>query len=169
MTRLRRLRETDRIFFVTTNLAPGHSDLSHVEFDLLIDVFKAARFRLDFAFCGYVLMPDHWHALIWPSFPLTITKVMMEIKDVSTDLFNRRRRVAGQFWQHGFFDRFVRNRGEFNRRLEYMHLNPVRKGLVTSPEDWCWSSHNNFSLDRSIVAACPIKIDYIHLSDEYRG
>ena len=31
------------------------------------------------------------------------------------------------------------------------------------------SSHNNFSLDRSIVAACPIQIDYIHLSDEYRG
>ena len=169
MTRLRRLRETDRIFFVTTNLAPSHSPPTNPEFDLLIEVFKAARFKWGFAFCGYVFMPDHWHALLWPFFPLTISRVMKEIKEVSSDLFNRRRRTQREFWQHGFFDRFVRHKREFHDRLEYMHLNPVRKGLVRTPEKWRWSSYNNFSLDKSIVDACPIQIDYIHLSDDYRG
>lgn len=169
MTRLRRLRVTDRIFFITTNLALGHSQLTRCEYDLLIDVFQAARFNLGFMLCGYVLMPDHWHALLWPSFPLTISRVVKEIKEVSSDLFNRHRMGQGRFWQHGFFDRFVRNRQEFNRRLEYTHFNPVRKDLVTSPGEWRWSSYNNFSLDKSIVAACPIQIDYIHLSDDYRG
>lgn len=169
MTRLRRLRETDRIFFITTNLAPDRSHLAPAEFDLLIEVLEAARFTLRFALCGYVLMPDHWHALIWPSYPLTICRVMKDIKEVSSELFNRRRGTAGEFWQHGFFDRFVRNKEEFNRRLEYMHCNPVQKGLVRLPEEWRWSSYNNFSLDKSIVAACPIQIDYIHLSDDYRG
>jgi putative transposase len=51
-------------------------------------------------------------------------------------------------WQHQFWDRFVRHAGELLRRLLYMHLNPVRKGLVAKPEDWRWSSYNNFALDR---------------------
>jgi hypothetical protein len=42
-----------------------------------------------------------------------------------------------------------------------MHNNPVRKGLVKRPEDWKWSSYNNFALDRSRVARCPIQIDYV--------
>ncbi|MFI5176417.1 MAG: REP-associated tyrosine transposase [Terriglobia bacterium] len=169
MTRLRRLLVTDRIFFVTSNLLHGHSPLWDREFDLLIDVFKAVRQQLGFALCGYVFMPDHWHALIWPQFPLTISRVLKEIKEVSTDLLNQQRRVEGNIWQPRFWDRFVRNKKEFNERLEYMHLNPVRKGWVVRPQDWRWSSHNNFSLDPLIVGACPIQVDYIHLSDDYRG
>lgn len=32
-----------------------------------------------------------------------------------------------------------------------MHLNPVRSGLVKRPQDWRWSSYNNFSLDKTTV------------------
>ena len=40
-----------------------------------------------------------------------------------------------------------------------MHFNPVRKGLVKKPEEWLWSSYNNFALVHSRVAQCPIQID----------
>jgi len=63
----------------------------------------------------------------------------------------------GPFWQHQFWDRFVRHEREFQERLDYMHLNPVRKGLVKRPENWRWSSYNNFALDQATVAACPYK------------
>lgn len=53
--------------------------------------------------------------------------------------------------------------------MEYLHLNLVRKGPVSSPDQWRRSSSNNFSLDPAVVASRPIQIDYIHLSDEYRG
>jgi putative transposase len=33
-------------------------------------------------------------------------------------------------WQHQYWDRFVRDEKEFNERLEYLHLNPVKKGPV---------------------------------------
>jgi hypothetical protein len=55
------------------------------------------------------------------------------------------------------------------KRLDYMHLNPVRKGLVAKPEDWRWSSHDNFSLEKEKVARCPLRIDYVHLPESYRG
>jgi hypothetical protein len=63
----------------------------------------------------------------------------------------------------------VRRARELSDRLEYMHLNPVRKGLVTKPEQWRWSSYNNFSLDRSTVESCAIQIDYVSLAEEYRA
>jgi hypothetical protein len=66
-------------------------------------------------------------------------------------------------------DRFVRHRGEFERRLAYMHFNPVKRALVTKPEDWRWSSYNNFSPDPNIVRNCPIAIDRVELPENYRA
>jgi hypothetical protein len=63
----------------------------------------------------------------------------------------------------------VRHAKEFNDRLPYMHLNLVRRGLVAKPEQWRWSSYQNFSLEESARAACPIQIDHVLLPDSYRG
>ena len=57
----------------------------------------------------------------------------------------------------------------FDDEQECMHLNPVRKGPVKGREDWRWSSHNNFALDKATVAACPIQIDYVRLPLGYRA
>jgi len=45
----------------------------------------------------------------------------------------------------------------------------MRKGLVKRPEDWRWSSYNNFGLDKATVAACPIQVDYVRLPLGYRA
>jgi hypothetical protein len=63
--------------------------------------------------------------------------------------------------------RFVRNQKEFEQRLDDMHLNPVRKGLASRPEDW--RSYRNFALDKDTVAGCPIEIDPVHVPESYRG
>jgi hypothetical protein len=63
----------------------------------------------------------------------------------------------------------VRDEKEFNERLEYMHLNPVKKGLVKQREDCRWPSYNNFALDKATVGACPIQIDYVRLPLGYRA
>ena len=63
----------------------------------------------------------------------------------------------------------MRHAKEFNERLDSMHLNPVRGGLVKRPQDWRWSSYNNFALDQASVASCPIQIDYVSLPEGYRA
>lgn len=68
----------------------------------------------------------------------------------------RFRRPSKRWWGHA-------------REFEYLHWNPVRKGLAARPEDWRWSSYHNFGLDKTVVAACPIQIDYLQLSESYRG
>ena len=57
----------------------------------------------------------------------------------------------------------MRDEKEFNERLAYLHLNPVKKGRVKRREDWRWSSYNSFALDEATVAACPIQIDDVRL------
>jgi REP element-mobilizing transposase RayT len=169
MSRVHRLLLTDRIFFVNVVLRPGVKHLRDSEYPLIISVLEASRHRLGFLLCGYVLMPDHWHALMWPCYPLRISQVLHDVKKVSAGKFHARRGSQGPFWQHQFWDRFVRDRKEFNERLEYIHLNPVRKGLVKRPQDWRWSSYNNFALDKAAVAACPIQIDHVRLPERFQG
>ncbi len=114
-------------------------------------------------------MPEHGHALIWAGIPLGISQVIHDVKKVSARRLHERRGTGGPRWQHQFWDRFVRHAKEFNDRLTYLHLNPVRKGLVRWPEDWRWSNHHNFALDGALVRECPIQLDYVRLPEEYRG
>jgi len=154
---------------VTVNLRRTVPPFETDDYPLLIAALEGARKRLGFLLCGYVIMPDHWHALVWTGYPSTISQVIHDVKKVSARRVHERRGTRGPFWQHQFWDRFVRHAKEFNQRIAYMHLNPVRTGLVGKPEDWRWSSCNNFALDKLIVGACPIRIDYVRLPEGYRA
>ena len=169
MSHVHRLLTTNRIFFVTVNLRRALSPLAAGEFGLVVAAIDESRRRLRFLLCGYVLMPDHWHALVGTAYPVTISRVVQSIKWKSAGSLNGARGGSGPVWQHQFWDRFVRHEKEFTARLEYLHLNPVRKGLVKRPEDWRWSSYNNFALDGNVVGSCPIQIDYVRLPEGYQG
>jgi hypothetical protein len=95
--------------------------------------------------------------------------LVQDFKYVSPRCLNRQRRSAGPLWQHQFWDRFVRHAKEFGQRLDYMHFNPVRRGLAATPEQWRWSSCQNFSLEEAVRAACPIRIDYVSLPNSCCG
>jgi hypothetical protein len=44
-----------------------------------------------------------------------------------------------------FFDRALRSVKEYNEKVEYLPLNPVRAGLVSRPEDGRWSSYHEYA------------------------
>jgi len=69
---------------------------------------------------------------------------MDAVKVASTLGINRSRHAKGPVWQPRFFDHIVRNVREYQRTMECMHLNPVRRGLVSKPEDWLWSSIHSY-------------------------
>jgi hypothetical protein len=58
---------------------------------------------------------------------------------------NQPRGADGELWQPGFFDRALRSVKEYNARAECIHLNPVRAGLVSRPEDGRWSSYDEYA------------------------
>ncbi|MDE3179505.1 MAG: hypothetical protein KGM47_07560 [Acidobacteriota bacterium] len=156
MSHVHRLQDANRIFFVTVNLRRALAPFGPGEYAKLIVAVEASLAKLEFKLLGYVLMPDHWRAL-------------QDVKWLSARALNQARGTSGAVWQHQFWDRFVRHRKEFTDRLAYMHMNPVRKGLVTKPEEWRWSSYNNYALDPIAVKRCVIAVDYVMLPETYRG
>jgi putative transposase len=49
--------------------------------------------------------------------------------------------VHRSFWQRRFYDFNVWSRKKRIEKLNYMHMNPVKRGLVTDPKLWAWSSY----------------------------
>ena len=70
---------------------------------------------------------------------------MKSFKNGSTIQINRQRGERGELWQARFFDRALRTVKEYNEKIEYIHLNPVKAGLVQQPEEWPWSSVREYS------------------------
>jgi REP element-mobilizing transposase RayT len=80
VSHVHRLQTSDRIFFITVNLGRALPPLAGEEYGLLVDAVAESRQKLHFLLYGYVLMPEHWHALIWTTYPLTISRVVQDIK-----------------------------------------------------------------------------------------
>lgn len=157
MSRLRRIAVSDRYFFVTSNLARNRTFLDEAAFRDLCSAIANAREEHGFWLTAWVFLPDHWHAIVYPRYPLTISSVLKTIKLSTTSVINQHRHEAGLLWQGRFFDRILRTVKEYWETIDYIHMNPVRRGLVNRPEDWRWSSIHSYQ-KTSFEAALPIDI-----------
>lgn len=90
---------------------------------------------------AYVVMPDHVHLLLQQPEQLTLEKLMNYINGASAREINKQRNTVGEkFWQGGFHDVFLREPIDFAIKVNYIHNNPVKAGLVVNPEDYIFSS-----------------------------
>jgi len=170
MSRLRRLVLSDRFFFITCRVHGLRAKLSEADFSVLSEVVRERRSAHRFLLTAWVFLPDHWHAIIFPRSPLTISRVMESIKVSATRLINARRAERGVLLQGRFFDRALRTVKEYNEKVAYIHWNPVKAGLVSRAEDWKWSSLQDFT--GTVSAPCgkgsPIPVDRILMPSEER-
>ena len=81
-----------------------------------------------------VVMPDHVHLLLMPYDEFGLARIMQRIKSVSAHRIGR-----GTLWQREYFDHILRSDEDVQRKAEYISENPVRAGLVQSPEDYLWT------------------------------
>jgi len=97
-----------------------------------IDTLYRLQTLHPFFLFGFVIMPDHCHILLNVPPPETISVIMRQFKSgVSHNL------GIGPFWQERFHMETPENS---KAALKYIHENPVKAGLVDSPERYKWSS-----------------------------
>jgi putative transposase len=124
--------------------------------DVFVKELRKVREEMGFRLLGYVVMPEHVHLLMSEPRKGTPSTVLHRLKlSVARKLRTRRKPVAaGQlrlpfgateeplraFWQARFYDFNVYSKGKRKEKLNYMHANPVVRGLVKHPRDWRWSS-----------------------------
>ncbi len=100
--------------------------------DVLRSYVAAGKFRLH----DFVVMPDHVHLLITVGDGMTIEKAMQFIKGGFSYRLKKEYGYLGEVWQRGFSETRVDDRRSFLQHREYIAANPVRAGLVDSPEEF---------------------------------
>jgi hypothetical protein len=68
-----------------------------------------------------------------------------EIIDLQKKPQTSRTSLRYPLWQPRFFDRALRSVKEYYEKVEYIHPNPVRAGLVKRAEEWQWSSAHDYT------------------------
>ena len=97
----------------------------------------------------YCLMNNHYHLLIeTPS--ANISQIMHHINTAYTAYFNTKHARSGHLFQ-GRYKAIVIDADEYAREVSrYIHLNPVRAGLIENPVEYRWSSCQYYMFNRGV-------------------
>ena len=90
-----------------------------------------------------VVMPDHVHLIFTPlrkpdTSMFRFAEILNSIKGYSAHAVNKALGRRGSVWLDESFDHALRSEEKLEEKIEYLRQNPVRRGLVTRPEDYPW-------------------------------
>jgi putative transposase len=149
MTEYRRNFIAAGSFFFTVNLAERRLRLLTQHVDELRTAFRETRRHHPFAIDAVVVLPDHLHT-IWrlPEGDADFATRWRLIKSafsrsVATgERISDSRAAKGErgIWQRRYWEHTIRDDNDFARHMDYIHINPVKHGLVARVSDWPYSS-----------------------------
>lgn len=101
------------------------------------------RSQKKFLLHAFVIMPDHFHALITPAPDVSLEKAMQFIKGG----FSFRLKSKRDVWMRSFNESQIMSEEKFVSCVRYIEENPVRRGLVSTPQAYPFSSASRATLD----------------------
>jgi REP element-mobilizing transposase RayT len=141
MARRQRVQEGGATYHVTTHgmaelaVLPDAAAKQHFLW-LLAEVGGRERWRIR----AYCLMTTHYHLLVTTPEP-TISTGMRSLNGRYARWLNFERERRGHVWEERFHGNPIRQESHFLECIRYLALNPVRAGIVTTPQEWTWSSY----------------------------
>ena len=148
----------ERTFFVTS-VTWGRRSLFQSEraATLFLDTLFAYRERGICQLYEFVVMRDHIHLLLAPKPAVTLERAMQFIKGGYSHRFMKEIGSRMEIWQRSFANHQIHDWTDFEKYRRYIHLNPVRGGLVQFPRDYPYSSaHPGFSVDEAPQRLKPV-------------
>lgn len=145
-----------------------HPAVRHLEDERLAAVVQKALYHFAgdrYDLLAYVIMPSHFHWLFRPqdnwvaSLSESVNKrsprerIMHSLLSFSSRICHQILETSGPFWQSESYDHVVRDEDELSRIVDYIELNPVRRGWVKQREAWRFSSaYDRRGLSRTQLA-----------------
>ncbi len=93
---------------------------------------------------AYCIMPTHFHLILEQETKNGITKYMSRILNSYTRYFNLKHHRKGPLWEGHFKNVSIDDDEQMLHLTRYIHLNPVSADLIKKPEDWLFSSYNEY-------------------------
>lgn len=153
------------IYYITINIQNRLNLFVRQSFVILHhDSLNYYRYKQAYKILGYVIMSDHIHLLIWPYGKATVSDIMRDFKKFTAVRIIRQATVeqkrewltqfqhAGEetersqnkVWQDDYWDKLVFTEQFLRQKLNYIHRNPIRAGLVEDLNDYPYSSYHNY-------------------------
>lgn len=131
---------SERTFFVTSTIAQKRKLLqSNRAARLFIDVLYNYRTQQKYLLHAFVVMPDHFHALITVR-SISIERAVQLIKGGFAFHAGKEFGFQSPVWERGFSEVRIHESDHFERVRHYIHDNPVRRNLVKEPSQYPYSS-----------------------------
>jgi putative transposase len=136
-------------YFVTTKCWQGRHVFQVPQIaEILVQTMLHYRDRNAYSLHEFVVMPDHIHLLLTPSATTSLEKAVQLVKGGSAHEIHKQCAQGMKIWQEGFYDWTIRNANDWQTKVAYIRMNPVRAKLAAGSEDWLYSSANQrFQLD----------------------
>lgn len=138
-----------KCFFVTTTFK-DRQNFGNIEgfSDAVVESLGYSVAKYNAYIIGYVLMPNHLHLLLVVGGD-KLSHFMRDFKKfvaqkVAADLGL----PGGGLWMPRFDRVVIYSEDVLRTKLNYIHYNPGKRGLVSKPEDWRWSSAGDYFLGR---------------------
>ena len=124
------------------NRGNGRAEVFHKDGDYaaFLDLIAEANERLPLRILGYVLLPNHFHLVLWPHGDGDLSRSLQWLLTAHVRRYHRHYHGSGHVWQ-GRFKAFPIEQDEHLLAvLRYVERNPLRAKLVQRAELWPWSS-----------------------------
>lgn len=153
MADYRRAKSTAGYYFFTVNLNNRNLPLLTVQINLLRESFRYVKQRHPFTLDAMVVLPDHLHCIwILPPNDFKYSMRWRQIKSYFSrhlpvdESLNESRQKKGErgIWQRRYWEHAIRDEEDYQRHLNYIHINPVKHGYCQSPHEWPYSSFHKF-------------------------
>ena len=146
----RRLWQPGGTYFFTVNLLKRQgNDLLVRNIDLLRNSVKSVKHKHPFLIHGWVVLPDHIHCIIelpendsdfatrWRLIKINFSKSLPSLEYRSKV---RKERGERGIWQRRYWEHLIRDEKDFANHMDYVHINPVKHGLVKQVCEWPYST-----------------------------
>jgi len=114
------------------------------DYRFFLDLLGDAAQQFDVAIHAYVLMSNHFHLLATPQTVDGLPKMMQAVGRTYVRYFNRVQQRTGTLWEGRYKSTVIQTDRYLMACMAYIDLNPVRAGLVSTPQDYPWSSHLHY-------------------------
>jgi len=135
------LTKADRAHFITFNTW-ARWELPFACRDLVLDAFRfhdGTKYDL----FAVVVMPEHVHAILVPlrdraGDPFSTAQILHSLKSFTANRIHEHCPEQRRVWQDESLDHVIRHEESLDEKIEYIRMNPVRRGLVKDPADYRW-------------------------------
>lgn len=145
----RRNRVLGGTYFFTVNLLERRSKLLIEHIDVLRKVVKAVQKRKPFHIDAWVVLPDHMHC-VWtlPEGDADYSTRWKAIKTAFSRAMPKKERLSAVrvakgergIWQRRYWEHTIRGDKDYAAHVDYVHINPLKHGLVKQVKDWPYST-----------------------------